>query len=370
MLRSLREMLRVDPGFRTENLLTMKLTLPATRYGEDSQAVRFHQELLGRVERLPGVRAAATVSNLPLSGDGGTGTPQVVGRPAAAGDGGGESHLRTVSNGYFGVIGLPLVKGRLFTEQDKMDAPGVLVVNETFARRLFPEGDPVGQRVTFKFTADRPPFEIVGVVGDEKVTSLDGRTTPVIYFPYQQGPDSMMSLVLRTSSDPDSLAGAVRSEVQSIDREIPLYSVMTMEQLISNSPSTFMRRYPAYLIGIFAGVALVLALVGIYGVISYMVSQRTHEIAIRMALGAQQADVLKLIFKHGLMLAGAGVLLGLLGAFALTRLLSGLLFGVTATDPLTYLSVSALLMLVALCACYIPARKATRVDPMVALRYE
>jgi putative ABC transport system permease protein len=375
-LKSLVRMLNVDPGFRTENLLTMKLTLPSTKYSEDSKAatfhntIAFHQELLSRTETLPGVTGVATVSNLPLSGDGGTGTPQIIGRPQTSNSDWGESHLRIVSADYFKVMGVPLINGRAFTADDKGDTPNVVVVNQTFVNRVFPNEAALGQRLTFKFTADQPPFEIVGVVGDEKVTSLDARTTPVIYFPYLQGPESNMNLVVRTSTDPEGLASALRGEVQAIDKEIPLYSVMTMEKLISNSPATFMRRYPAYLIGIFAAVALLLAVVGIYGVISYSVTQRTHEIAIRMALGAQRSDVLKLILKQGMLLATLGVVMGLAGAFLITRLLTSLLFSVSPADPVTYASVSALLMLVALLACYVPARKATKVDPMVALRYE
>jgi putative ABC transport system permease protein len=371
LLRSLLEMLNVNPGFRTENLLTMRLSLPATRYTDDSKAVRFHQELLERLESLPGVEGAATVTNLPLSGEGGTGTPQIVGRPPVPNsDEWGESYLRTVSTGYFGVMGVPLIKGRLFTPDDKAGAPNVLIVNQTLAQRLFPNEDALGQRVTFRFTADMPPFEIVGIVGDEKVSSLDARTAPVIYFPYEQGPDSMMGLVLRSTVNPETLAASVRNEVRAIDKEIPLYSVMTMEKLIQDAPATFMRRYPAYLIGIFAAVAVLLAVVGIYGVISYSVSQRTHEIAIRMALGAQTGDVLKLVLKQGMLLAAVGIFLGLAGALALARLMSSLLFSVSATDPATYAVVAALLMLVALLACYVPARRATKVDPMVALRYE
>jgi putative ABC transport system permease protein len=305
-----------------------------------------------------------------LSGDGGTGTPQIVGRPETTNSDWGESHLRTASADYFNVMGIPLLKGRSFTAGDTPQTPHVVVVNQTFVKRLFPDQDPINQRLTFRFTADQPPFEIVGVVGDEKVTSLDARTTPVIYFLYLQAPEANMNLVVRTSADPESLAAAVRREVQAMDREIPLYSVMTMEKLISNSPATFMRRYPAYLLGIFAGVALLLAVVGIYGVISYAVSQRMHEIAIRLALGAQQRDVLNMILKQGMLLALLGIFLGLAGALVLTRLLSSLLFNVSASDPMTYAGVAALLMLVTLLACYVPARRAMRVDPMVALRYE
>ncbi len=370
MLKSLLRMLSVDPGFRTENLLTLKLTLPSVRYGDDSKAAGFYEQLLGRVENLPGVRGAAAVSNLPLSGDGGTGTPQVVGRPQAESDASGESYLRTVSAGYFDVMGVPLLKGRALNERDRAGAQVVVLVNRTFAERTFPGEDPLGKRITFRFTADLPPYEIVGVVGDEKVAGLDARTKPVIYFPYLQGPDSTMSLVVRTSSDPDGLASAVRGEVQALDREVPLYSVMTMERLIADSAQTFMRRYPAYLVGVFAGVALLLAVVGIYGVISYAVGQRTREIAIRVALGAQRRDVLGMVLRQGMLLALAGVVVGVAGALALTRLLAGLLFGVSAADPSVYAAVSALLMLIALLACYVPARRATKVDPMAALRYE
>ncbi|HKC63796.1 MAG TPA: ABC transporter permease [Pyrinomonadaceae bacterium] len=371
LMKSLLRMLSVDPGFRTENLLTMRLTLPAANYSDDSKLTAFHQELLPKIETLPGVSGVATVSNLPLSDNsGGTGTPRIVGRPFTPNNDWGESRLRTVSVDYFNVMGIPLVQGRFFTERDKPETPQVVIVNQTFVNRLFPNEAAIGQHLTFIFTANQPPFEIVGVVGDEKVTSLDERNTPVIYFPYLQSPESNMSLVVRTTANPESLATAVRGEVQAMDKEIPIYSVMTMERLISNTPATFMRRYPAYLIGIFACVALLLAVVGIYGVISYSVSQRTHEMAIRMALGAGRGDVLKMILKQGMLLAVAGVFLGLAGALALTRLLSSLLFNVSASDPAIYVSVAALLIFIALLACYLPARRATKVDPMVALRYE
>jgi predicted permease len=278
--------------------------------------------------------------------------------------------MRTVSASYFGVMGVAVLKGRAFDERDDANSTPVLIVNKTFAERVFPNEDPLGQRVTFKFTEGMPPFEIVGVVGDEKVTSLDARTTPVIYSPVRQGPDGQAALVVRSDADPDSLAVAVQNEVRAIDPEVPVFASQTMEQLITNSRATFMRRYPAYLIGIFAAVALLLALVGIYGVISYAVTQRTREIAIRVALGARSADVLKLVLRHGLLLAGVGVSFGVVGALALTRLMSGLLFGVSAADPAVFGGVSLLLMAVALAACLVPARRATKVDPMVALRYE
>jgi putative ABC transport system permease protein len=369
LLKSLARMLSVDPGFKTENLLTMTVTLPPGTAADAQKAVVFYDSLLRRVSALPGVRGAAEVSNLPLSGDGGTGTPRVVGLPESATEGA-ESHLRTVSANYFDVMGVALLKGRAFDERDRSDAPPVILINQTLAARVFGGEDPLGRRVTFKFTADQPPFEIVGVVGDEKVTSLDARTTPVIYFPVSQGPDGRMSIVARTTAEPAAVAGGVRGVVRELDPEVPVFGVRTMGQLISDSRATFMRRYPAYLIGVFACVALLLAVVGIYGVISYAVTQRTRELAIRVALGARGRDVLRLVLRDGLLLALAGVGLGVCGALALTRLMSGLLYGVSATDPLTFVAVSLLLALVALAACLAPARRAAKVDPMAALRYE
>ena len=371
LMKSLTAMLKVDPGFDTRNVLTMRVALPPARYADDANSARFYAELLRRVSSVPGVRGVAETSNLPLAAEGGTGTPRIVGR-AATDDETGESHMRTVSANYFDVMGLPLLKGRAFNERDDAQAPGVLLVNKTFAERLFPGEDPVGQRVSFRFTAGRPPFEIVGVVGDEKVLSLDARTTPVIYFHEQQSPDSSAALVVRASDgvDADSLSRAVTNEVRAIDSEVPVFAAQTLEQMVAGSRATFMRRYPAYLTGVFACVALLLALVGIYGVISYSVTQRTHEIAVRVALGARTRDVLRLVVGHGLGLALAGVVLGTVGALALTRLIAGLLFGVSAADPTVYGLVSALLLAVALVACLAPARRATKVDPMEALRYE
>ncbi|HVF43842.1 MAG TPA: ABC transporter permease [Pyrinomonadaceae bacterium] len=371
LMKSLTAMLKVDPGFDTSNLLTMRVALPPARYKDDASSARFYAEVLRRVSAVPGVRGVAETSNLPLAAEGGTGTPIVVGRSQTENETG-ESHLRTVSANYFDVMGLPVVKGRAFDERDDVKAPGVLLVNKTFAERVFPGEDPVGRRVSFKFTANMPPFEIVGVVGDEKVLSLDARTTPVIYFHEQQSPDSAAALVVRAAAgaDTDALARAVTNEVRATDSEVPVFAVQTLEQLVAGSRATFMRRYPAYLTGVFACVALLLALVGIYGVISYTVTQRTHEIAVRMALGARTRDVLRLVVGHGLGLALAGVALGAVGALALTRLIKGLLFGVSAADPTVYAAVSALLVLVALVACLAPARRATKVDPMEALRYE
>ncbi|HEX8140371.1 MAG TPA: ABC transporter permease [Pyrinomonadaceae bacterium] len=368
MMKSLYRLLAVDPGFATENVLTMRVSLPMTKYPEDGNVIAFHEQLLPRIESLPGVKGAGTVSVLPLLG-GNTTRLLVEGRPAPPPGEELEANFREVSTGYFRTMGVPLIAGRNFTERDKVGTPEVVLINQTMAHRLFPGENPVGQRLNFA-SMQVKGLEIVGVVGDEKVTGLDSATTPVMYVAFLQDPGRTLNLVVRTTSDPLSVAGAVRSEIGSLDPDLAVFEVRTMEQLIDNAPSTFLRRYPAFLIGVFAGVALLLAMVGIYGVISYSVAQRTHEIGVRMALGAQRSDIFKMILGQGLLLTFAGVGCGLVAALILTRFLASLLFGVSTTDPLTYLAVSLPLILSAMLACYMPARKATKVDPMVALRYE
>jgi len=369
LLKSLVTMLNVDPGFETRNLLTLRVALPPSGYSGEGKAAGFYGELLRRVSAVPGVRGAALTDRLPLAGEGGTGTPLIIGRSVPASEQT-EAHMRNISANYFDVLGIPLVKGRAFNERDDAQAPPVLLVNRTYAERVFPGEEAVGHRVKFMFTGDMQ-FEIVGVVGDEKVLSLDARTTPVIYFHAPQDADSAAALVVRTdAADPLALASAVRNEVRALDPEVPVFAVQTLEQMVAGSRAAFMRSYPAYLTGVFACVALLLALVGIYGVVSYTVAQRTHEIALRVALGARTRDVLRLVLGHGLLLALGGIAVGAAGALALTRLISGLLFGVSAADPFVYTLVALLLAAVALVACLVPARRATKVDPMMALRYE
>jgi putative ABC transport system permease protein len=268
-------------------------------------------------------------------------------------------------------MGVPLVAGREFSERDTKDSPPAVVVNQTLATRVFPGEEAVGQRLMFT-GGGGPPVEIVGVVGDERVNGLDAPVTPVVYYPYLQDtpPPPGTGVLVRTQGDASALAGAVRREVLSLEPATLVFGVRTMEEIIADSPATFMRRYPTILIGVFAAVAFLLASVGIYGVVSYTVSQQTHEIGVRMALGAQTRDVLRLVVGRGMAMALVGVGVGLVGAFALTRLMSSLLFGVSPTDPLTFAAVAALLVAVALAACLVPARRATRVDPMTALRYE
>jgi putative ABC transport system permease protein len=370
MIKSLARLMYVDAGFNTKNLLTFQLALPFNEYQHEHQVIAFHKQLLDRIDKLPGVEGSATVSLLPLTGGGDTGSVHVEGRPAPVRDDGSESNLRTVSAAYFSVMGIPLIRGRLPTERDDRSGARVVVINQTLAERLFAGEDPVGRNILFAFLTENPGWQIIGVVGDEKVTTLDGVTTPVVYFPFLQDASQMMSVVVRAAGDPASLVAAVRGEVRALDPLLPVYSEMTMEELINNSPSTFLRRYPALLIGVFAAIAIALAATGIYGVVSYSVSQRTHEIGIRLALGAAPRDIMRLIARSGLRLALAGMAVGLAASLILTRLLSSLLFGVEATDAMTYLIVSLLLIGVALGACFIPARRAARLDPMEALRRE
>jgi putative ABC transport system permease protein len=365
MTKSLLRLMAVDPGFRTENLFMITVILPAAKYTEDSKVTAFHQQLIERLEAMPGAQGAATVGVLPLVG-GNTTRFIVEGAPVPPPGQQTEANLRDVSAGYFRTMGIPLINGRHFSERDNAGAPGVVIVNQTLARRVFPNGNAIGRRIIF--TGDnRTPIEIVGVVGDEKVNGLDARTTPVVYYPFLQIPSRFTNLIVR-APDAAGLAAAIRQEGLSLEPDLTFFGGLTIERLMENLPATFARRYPAYLIGIFAAIALTLAAVGIYGVISYSVGQRTREIGVRMALGAHRRDVLKLVLKQGMTLAATGVAVGLAAAFGLTRLMTGLLFGVDATDPGTFAGISALLLIVALLSCYIPARRATKIDPMVALR--
>jgi putative ABC transport system permease protein len=275
-------------------------------------------------------------------------------------------YTRSVSPDYFGSLGISLIKGRDFSERDKSDAPKAAIINNDLARIYFPNEDPIGKRITFDDAQSW--ISIVGVIGDVKQLGLDSSAKPEVYFPYPQMAAPSMSLVVRTASDPLSLAGAVKSQIQMIDKDLPIDEAKTMQQLLAESISG--RRFNMLLLTVFAVVALVLAIVGIYGVMSYTVTQRTHEIGIRVAIGAQSRDVFRMVIGQGMMLAMIGVAFGLIGAFGLTRLMTTMLFGVEPTDPATFVSIALLLTAVALVACYIPGRRATKVNPLVALRYE
>jgi putative ABC transport system permease protein len=280
-----------------------------------------------------------------------------------------EANIRTVSEDYFRTLGVPLIAGRQFDPRDKADGQPVVIIGKTMADRMFAGREPVGRRLKYA-GIDAPPMSIIGVVGDVKITGLDQETRPVIYYPFRQNPSIFANLVVRTTAEPAALAGSIRNEIHGLEPGAAIFNVQAMPELIANSPAAFMRRFPATLIGVFAGLALLLSAIGIYGVVSYSVSQQTHYIGVRMALGAGATDILKVVLRQGLIIALIGIAVGLAGAFALMRLLQSLFFEVRANDVSTYALVAVVLFIIALLACYLPARRATRVDPLVALRYE
>jgi putative ABC transport system permease protein len=347
----------------------VQVSLPKTKYPEESQQVAFFQQLIERVATLPGVQSAGAGHVVPLSGNDFVLAFEIDGRPPLQPGVTQSTNFYSVSADYFKAMGIPLRRGRVFTERDIKDSPRVAVINETMAKKIFPDEDPIGKRITFDNRQKNPEwFEIVGIVGDVKQYGLDQVTTMQTYEPYIQQTFPYMTLVVRTTGDPTNLNAAIRSEVLKLDKEQPTTNFKTLNEFFSISIAQ--QRFSVVLLGVFAVVALVLSAVGIYGVLSYAVTQRTHEIGIRVALGAGRRDVLWLVVGQGMLLTVIGVAGGLGAAFALTRLMASLLFGVTATDAVTFASVASLLLAVALLACYIPARRATKVDPLVALRYE
>jgi predicted permease len=370
MINSFMRLQQVKPGFDSEHLLTMRVPLPAQKYPEVEQAINFHQEMIHRIQTLPGVQSASITSNLPLDNSMDTNNIDFELHPTPPGKSQDVAENMIVGPDYFHTLGIPLLQGRYLSEQDRTDSPPVMVISEAMSKRYFPNGDAIGMRLKTGGCAECDWTTIVGVVGDVKDRGLNTDNAPAMYLPFVQEPYNirMMNLVLRAEGDPASLVAAVRHEVNSIDPDLALADIKTMDQLMSESLGQ--SRYRGMLLGIFATVALLLAAVGIYGVIGYAVSQRRHEIGIRIALGAQKRDILRLVVGHGMILTIIGVAIGVAASLALTRFLSSLLYGVSSTDPLTFTSVVLLLIGVALLACAIPARRATRVDPMVALRHE
>ncbi len=363
LIRSFAKLLDVDPGYRAENLLTARLALPP-RYRDNAQRAQFYERILQRIASLPGVTAVGATSHLPLTGYNMGATLRVEGRSPQPGEREPSAPIARVNPDYFRTMGISLRAGRLINDGDTQDALSVALLSETLARRLFPDEDPLGKRLSVAGLGTT----IVGVVSDIRYTGLDGEIEQAVYLSYRQLPRSGMALVLRGAVEPSSLAPALRNSVREIDPALPVYDVMTMNERLSNSVAA--RRFNLLLLGGFAALALLLAGVGVYGVISYVVTQRTHEIGIRMALGAQSADVVRLFIRQGMSQVTLGVALGLLGAFALTRVMKSLLFDVGASDPLTFACVALSLSLVALAACYLPARRAARIDPLASLRRE
>jgi putative ABC transport system permease protein len=371
LVKSFARLQAVDPGFDPEGVMTMRVTLPGVRYREPARKAEFYGALMERLRLLPGVESAAAITSLPLNGsnfsvwrgfirEGRPETPEEADNAAYA----------VVTPDYFRAMRIPMRAGRGFDDRDNMESAKVVVVNESFARKAFAGEDPLGKRIHI-WRDEKFPREIVGVVGDTKPQTLDAAAPALqMYVPHRQDATwGGLSLVVRArGAEADPLVQGVRAEVRALDRELPVYDVKTLGKVVANT--TAYRRVTMILMAGFACAALLLAGVGLYGVVSYTVAQRTHEIGVRLALGARGRDILGLVVRQGMLLTLAGLALGLACAFALTRLISGLLFGVSAADPAVYGLVSLLLAAVALLACLVPARRATKVDPMVALRYE
>jgi predicted permease len=378
LIRSLFAVRNVAPGVNPQNVITMQIPLSPNLYDDATKIRNFYDRLLERLHATPGVQAAAVTADMPFIGDDSEAPFWVGNGPRPAPEAIQWALMNPVSAGYVKAMGIPLLRGRFITEQDKNNTPRVAVIDEYLARDLFSGEDPIGQRMTIPGNNKMPdiPFEIVGVVGHVKHFGLDApKEVPFqFYMPYVQIPDDFitglagMALVARTQGDPAAMAAPMKETILVVDKDQPVTAVRTLEQVLADSLAQ--RRFTMLLLGLFAGLALVLASVGIYGVMSYTVAQRTHEIGVRMALGARPGDVLRMVVRQGMALAAIGVTIGLGVAFALTRLMSSFLFGVSATDPLTFIAIPLVLVGVALAACFVPARRATKVDPMVALRYE
>jgi putative ABC transport system permease protein len=364
LVRSLIALQQVDPGFSADNVLTMRVDLSTSKYDTAEKAASFYEQLEKRVENLPGVEAAGYVTELPLSGQPNDMPFVVEGRPAVSPDQRPGADFRRINHNYFSALRIPVLRGRNFTEQEVRQSDKVIIVSQALVSTAFPDEEALGKRL---ITGERSePYEIIGIVGDIRHRSLDSEPFATMYFSTRKS--GRMNLVIRTQGEPLNLVGAVRSEVKALDPDQPIASVRTMNDWVESSVAA--PRYRTTLLALFAALAMVLAATGIYGVMSYSVAQRTHEIGVRMALGAGQLDVLKMVVRQGMLLAVIGVVLGLAGAFALTRVMSSLLFEVTEKDPITFGAVAVLLIAVAFIACFVPARRATKVDPLVALRYE
>jgi putative ABC transport system permease protein len=372
LLKSFAKLTNVDPGFDPQGVTATNITLAKQKYPTDERRLATFSEIVARAQNVPGVESAALIFPLPMGGTTTSNTFVIAGRPEPAPGEKPSANYRAISPDYFRVMRTRLVRGRPFDARDRADAPQVVIVNESFARRYFAGEDPVGKRIAVERgavdDARQPPREIVGVAADVRHEGLDADAGAEVYVPVAQAPEASMSLVVREAGGAAGAASGVRESIRQVDRDQYVPAVRRMTDLVAGSVAR--RRFNALLTGLFAAVALLLASIGIFGVTAYTVAMRTHEIGVRMALGARAADVLRLVLWQGLRLILVGVGLGLLGSLALTRVLSGMLYGVTPTDAPTFAAVSLLLTVVALVACYVPARRATRVDPMIALRYE
>jgi putative ABC transport system permease protein len=369
LINSFARLRSVDPGFDPHQVLTLRVDLPEAKYGEPEQITNFNRELLRRIEAIPGVRSAAMIFKLPLAqGDASTmfeaegQSLDKSSRPSAG--------LRVATPGYFRTLGIPFVSGRDFNEHDQLKSPRVVIINETLAQRYFPGRDPLGRhlRPGVSIESEPPWREIVGVTRSVRHRGLGQEPRPEFYLPQAQMPGLPLTTVVRTAGEPLAIAGAVRSEVRSLDSQLPIDGVKTLDQYLAESVAQ--PRFNTLMLALFAGVALVLTSIGLYGIVAYSVIQRTPEIGVRMALGAQTGDVLRLILGQGIRLIMLGLAIGIIMSLALTRMMRSLLFDVSPTDVSTLVTISVILTVVALLACWIPARRAMRVDPMIALRRE
>ena len=369
LIKSFARLQQVDRGFNTDKILTMVVPLLDAKYSQDPQCIAFFVQTLDRVRALPGVRSAGMINFLPLYGGLGSGTDfKIEGRPEPPPGQGPSCDVRSVDAGYFPTMGIPLLRGRNFSDLEQKEARHVILINDALARKYFPNEDPIGKRLDVDMFDERFWAPIVGVVGNVRYDSLIDESPPAVYFPHPDLTYSFMTLVIRTDGEPSAIAPAVQRQIRSLDPNQPISDVRTMDQVMSEWVSR--SRFNTLLLGLFAGLATLLSAVGIFGVMNYSVALRTRELGLRLAIGAQPRQVLLLVLRQGLLLTIFGVVLGLVAAFALTRLLSGLLFGVDAVDVSTFTTISFLLVIVSLLACYLPARRAMRIDPLQALRYE
>jgi putative ABC transport system permease protein len=368
MLRTFSTLRGVDPGFDVRNVLTVRVALPGAKYPEPEQRVRFFRDAVSRISAIPGVQSAGEVSVLPLAGLGSATGFTIVGQPPPPPGQSPVTDVRLCDNGYFKTMNVPLLRGRLFTDREMQERSNVVIVNATLARQYFGGEDPLGKRINIAMSDPIVPTTIVGVVGDARYADLVTVPRAMVYWPHPQLVFGAMSLAVRTAGDPLSLAPAVEHAIQSIDKDQPVSDVRTMEQWLAKSLAQ--ARFSSMLLALFAGVALVLAAIGIYGVMSYAVSQRTSEIGIRLALGADQRAILKLIVGNGLRLAVLGLAIGVVLALSLSRTLSAQLYQTSGADPITFSSVVVVLGAVALLASYLPARRAAHIAPVEALRYQ
>ena len=372
MIRSFAKLSQVDPGFKPDQVMTIGVALLRGKYPEDEQVAQGFSQILEHAANAPGVVSAGAISDLPLTGSNISDSFTIEGRPPIPKEAEPSTEYHIVTPRYFESMGIPLLSGRDFATTDTRQSPNVIVINEVFARRHFAGENPLGHRLRLQ-GQERDPLLIVGVINNVRNIALDEQPTPEVYVPFLQDPLSpnyqrAMTIVARTKSDPGPVAGTLRAALTSVDKSLPVYAFKPLSEHLRDSLTR--RRFNLVLLSVFGGVALLLAAIGIYGVISYAVTQRTHEMGIRTALGAKPRDVLTLVVRQAMLLTLGGVGIGLLASLALTRLMKSLLFNVGVTDPLTFAAIALLMTLIALLACLVPARRAMKVDPIIALRYE